>query len=288
MINKYIQKHIQPLSPIPTSTPQAGRLKEEVRCILFDIYGTLFISGSGDISLARQNSPHVDSIRTLLDRHDIQFTPRVLLKKFQDTIKTRHAALRQRGIEFPEVQIDHIWQQVLGTDPKINIEAFAVEFEYITNPVYPMPGLANLLTACRKMGLLMGIISNAQFYTPYLFKWFLGHTPEDLGFSPELVFYSFKFEMAKPSQALFKMAADKLIEKEIAPSSVLYIGNDMLNDIYPSKNSGFQTALFAGDKRSLRLRTEDSRCMDLTADIVVTELCQLIPALQDLARRESN
>ena len=288
MINKYIQKHIQPLSPIPTSTPQAGRLKDDVGCILFDIYGTLFISGSGDISLARQNSPHFDSIRTLLDRHGIQLTPRVLLEKFHDTIKARHATLRQRGIEYPEVQIDHIWQQVLGTDKNIDIEEFAVEFEFLTNPVYPMPGLADLLTACRKKGLLMGIISNAQFYTPYLFNWFLGNTPDDLGFSPDLVFYSFKFEMAKPSAALFKMAADKLMEKEVAPSSVLYIGNDMLNDIYPSKNSGFQTALFAGDKRSLRLRGDDSRCMDLTADIVVTELCQLIPALQDLSRRDSS
>ena len=54
------------------------------------------------------------------------------------------------------------------------------------------------------------------------------------------------------------------------------LGNDMLNDIYPARNVGFQTALFAGDKRSLRLRTEDPRCRDLTSDLVVTDLGQLI------------
>jgi putative hydrolase of the HAD superfamily len=122
----------------------------------------------------------------------------------------------------------------------------------------------------------MGIISNAQFYTPYLFKWFLDFAPEDLGFDPELVFYSYEFERAKPSAALFAMAAQKLRDKGLAPSSVLYLGNDMLNDIFPAKNSGFQTALFAGDKRSLRLRTDDPRCRSLKPDLVVTDLGQLI------------
>jgi putative hydrolase of the HAD superfamily len=86
--------------------------------------------------------------------------------------------------------------------------------------------------------------------------------------------------MAKPSVAFFKMAAEKLKEKEIQPSSALYIGNDMLNDIYPAQQTGFQTALFAGDKRSLRLRTEDPRCRDLKPDLVVTDLGQLMRHLQ--------
>ena len=50
----------------------------------------------------------------------------------------------------------------------------------------------------------------------------------------------------------------------------------MLNDIYPAKQLGFQTALFAGDKRSLRLRTDDARCINLSADLVLTDLGQLI------------
>jgi putative hydrolase of the HAD superfamily len=54
------------------------------------------------------------------------------------------------------------------------------------------------------------------------------------------------------------------------------VGNDMLNDIYPAKKLGFQTALFAGDARSLRLRTDDPRCRNLSADLILTDLEQLI------------
>ena len=50
----------------------------------------------------------------------------------------------------------------------------------------------------------------------------------------------------------------------------------MLNDIYPAKQLGFQTALFAGDARSLRLRADDPRCRNLSADLVLTDLEQLI------------
>jgi len=277
MINKKsIQQYLRPLKPIPTSLSPAGDSIDAIRCVLFDIYGTLFISGSGDISLAKQNSPQVEEIGQLLASYGVDKTPRALLDALHRAIKARHAELHASGIDFPEVKIDRIWQQVLQVADIASIRQFAAEFELISNPVYPMPNLADLLSACRQQGLLMGIISNAQFYTPWLFNWFLDSDPQDLGFSPDLIFYSYKFAMAKPSSALFIKAAEKLKEKQIQPASVLYVGNDMLNDIYPAQNIGFKTALFAGDERSLRLRSADPRCRDLTPDLVVTDLGQLI------------
>ena len=276
MNKQSIEKYIRRLTPIPTLLAPAGNLMNEIRCVLFDIYGTLFISGSGDISLAKQKSPQMEKIELLLTKYDVHKPARALLDEFYDAIKCRHRELRSQGIEYPEVRIDRIWQQVLQEDDQNTVRRFAVEFELISNPVYPMPNLAALLSACRQQGLLMGIISNAQFYTPYLFTWFLENDLQDLGFNSDLLIYSYNFEMAKPSAALFELAAARLAEKEIFPASVLYLGNDMLNDIYPARNAGFQTALFAGDKRSLRLRSDHPCCKNLKADLVVTDLGQLI------------
>jgi len=273
---KSVQQYIRRLAPIPTSLTPSGNLIPDLRCVLFDIYGTLFISGSGDISLTGQSSPQMEAIRILLNKYGISKTPRTLLDELHSTVKARHSELRNKGIDFPEVRIDRIWQQVLQADDHNTVRQFAVEFELISNPVYPMPNLTDLLSICRQRGLLMGIISNAQFYTPYLFKWFLDSDPQGLGFDSDLIFYSYKFEKAKPSAALFEMAAEKLKARKLPPATVLYLGNDMLNDIYPAKIAGFKTALFAGDKRSLRLRTADPRCRDLRPDLVVTDLRQLI------------
>ena len=274
---KSVQRYLHRLTPLPTSLKPGGALKEKIKCLLFDIYGTLFISGSGDISLAGKKSPEIEQLNQLLTKYTIRKSPQTLLNEFYRAIKTRHEKLRNRGVDFPEVNIDRIWMQVLSNDDTDIVRQFAAEFELIVNPVYPMPNLEKMLSACRHRNILTGIISNAQFYTPCLFKWFLDSDLKDLGFDPDLIIYSYRFEVAKPSAVLFKIAAEKLKAKGIPPSCVLYLGNDMLNDIYPAKGTGFQTALFAGDKRSLRLRTDDPRCKNLSADLVLTDLDQLIP-----------
>lgn len=276
------QKYIRPLTPLPSALTPTGRLRENIRCVLFDIYGTLFISGSGDIGSAAQDSARLQGIDALLAKYGIHKNARVLLDEFHGAIQSRHAELKNKGIDFPEVRIDKIWQQVLQIREQETVRQFALEFELMSNPAYPMPNLANLLSACRRGKISMGIISNAQFYTPCLFRWFLNAGPEELGFNADLIFYSYRYEMAKPSPLLFEMAAATLTGTGIQPSAVLYLGNDMLNDIYPACNAGFQTALFAGDQRSLRLRRDDPRCKNLAPDLVVTDLSQLIQHLEPM------
>ncbi|MDX2502553.1 MAG: HAD family hydrolase [Deltaproteobacteria bacterium] len=275
-----INQYLRPLKPLPTSLAARGELRERIECILFDVYGTLFISGSGDISVSQKNSPANDRIKQLLKKYSIRRSPEDILDKLHGSIKARHGALRSKGVDHPEVIIDQIWQQVLDFEDQNLIKQFAIEFELISNPVSPMPNLKTMLSACRKQKILMGIISNAQFYTPLLFDWFFNSNMQDLGFDPDLLFYSFQHQVAKPSPALFDMAADNLAARGIEPAAVLYIGNDMLNDIYPAHSIGFQTALFAGDQRSLRLRTDDPRCANLKPDLVLTDLLQLISHVQ--------
>ncbi|MEJ2164111.1 MAG: HAD family hydrolase [Desulfobacterales bacterium] len=274
------QKYIRPLTPLPTALTPTGQLRENIRCVLFDIYGTLFISGSGDIGSAAQASARLQGIDELLAKYGIHKNARVLLDEFHDAIQSRHAELKNKGIDFPEVRIDKIWQQVLQIRGQETVRQFALEFELMSNPAYPMPNLANLLSACRREKISMGIISNAQFYTACLFRWFLNARPEELGFNADFIFYSYRYEIAKPAPSLFEMAAASLAGAGIPPSAVLYLGNDMLNDIYPARNAGFQTALFAGDRRSLRLRRDDPRCKNLAPDLVVTDLSQLIQHLE--------
>jgi putative hydrolase of the HAD superfamily len=253
-----------------------GRLAEPIQCVLFDIYGTLFISGSGDISLAKKTSPETRKLQRLVQKFNIRKTPRDLIEELFRAIEDEHRRLRNDGIDYPEIKIDQIWKQILETDDLDSVRRFAVEYELIANPVFPMPDLDKALTACREQNLTMGLISNAQFFTPLLFEWFLHATPEDLGFNSELIFLSYQIGHAKPSPVPFEKAATLMNAMGLSTAASLYIGNDMLNDIYPAKQLGFQTALFAGDKRSLRLRSDDARCINLSADLVLTDLGQLI------------
>jgi putative hydrolase of the HAD superfamily len=278
--NNLLSKYIKPIFPRPSSFHRSGKLENKIRCILFDIYGTLFVSGSGDIGIATGESFKSEKLDELLNKYGIQQTPPEILNRFFASIENVHQRLKEKGVDFPEVEIDRIWMGVLKIDGLDMVRAFAMEFELIVNPVYPMPNLKKMLWVCKDLDILLGIISNAQFYTPYLFKWFLDSSPEDSGFHPDLIFYSYKFGYAKPSIFMFNAAVEKLEKMGMSAHSVLYIGNDMLNDIYPAKKAGFRTALFAGDARSLRLRENHPKCKDLSADIIITDLIQILDHIQ--------
>jgi len=269
-----IAEYIRPMKPIPTAMTRSGALTDKIECILFDVYGTLFISGSGDIHMTQKGPRDNHRFNKLLEKYNIDQKPRIVWANLFDQIETEHQAMRERGMDVPEIIIEKIWQDVLGLDLQ-TARAFAVEFELIQNPVYPMPRLKQMLHECRELNLLMGLISNAQFFTPYLFDWFLESNLEDLGFEPDITLFSFQFGRAKPSPYLFQLAVNRLKQRDLSAHEVLYLGNDMLNDIYPAQKIGFRTALFAGDARSLRLRKDHPRCKNLSADLVITRLDQL-------------
>ncbi len=265
-----------PLSPIPTGLKPSGSLHPPAACVLLDVYGTLFISASGDLHSFEIDPAKRETLRVLLERWRVPGTPEILVKQLLTAIQASHTRLKARGVDFPEVRIERLWNSLLRFDEPRRSKAFAAEFESVANPVHPMPRLREFLAGLKDRKILMGILSNAQFYTPALFKKYLGSGLKDLGFRKDLIFFSFQFGWAKPSLFLYEKAEARLRAEGIAAKQVLYVGNDMLNDILPARKVGFKTALFAGDARSLRLRKEDPRCRGVKPDLVVTDLIQIL------------
>ena len=155
-------------------------------------------------------------------------------------------------------------------DDTEKILRLAVEYECRVNPVWPMPGALKTIDNLRARGFRLGIVSNAQFYTPLIIEALLKKNLEQLGFEKALCVFSYKELKAKPSIELFQA-----LENSADLSKALYVGNDMLNDIWTASRAGCRTVLFAGDKRSLRLRGKDKRCKKLVPDAVVDHLHQI-------------
>lgn len=254
----------------PTGSPKAP-----IHALLFDVYGTLFISGSGDIGIAEKKAEQKSGLDVLMRKYGFGTSPDRLVRAFGEQVRSRHEIMKKKGVDFPEIVIEEVWKKVLECKDIELVRKFAVDYELTVNPVAPMPGLSTMLEKCRSMGVAMGIVSNAQFFTPYLFKYFCSKFPPGLGINPDLSIYSYRFGYAKPSFVLFHVAETRLASMDIRPKNTLYIGNDMLNDIFPASACGFQTALFAGDARSLRLRPGNAQCLAHPPDMVITALDRL-------------
>ena len=264
------------LAPIPSRYPAGGGLNKPIRVAIFDIYGTLFISDAGGIGTPKTDVPRVSGLEDVLRQYGIATSPDRISKRLVQSIRTAHHVKKERGLSYPEIEIDAIWQDILKWPDRNRIRDFAIAYEWTVNPAFPMPGLDETLRSLRHRGLKMGIISNAQFFTPLLFEWFLGAPSTHLGFDDDLTLYSYQHGEAKPSHSLFNICANRLRDLGFPPESVVFIGNDMLNDIVPAANAGWQTALFAGDRRSLRLHRNREECLKLEPDLVLTDLRQLL------------
>lgn len=276
MDDQPVRDLLQYLAPIPASPAPSGRLSKPVRAIVFDIYGTLFISGCGDIGSAENMALPVSALSELMHRFGIDASPEEMTRRLHQAIREAHARRKAEGIAHPEIAIDAVWQDILGWRDMDRVRRLALAYEWTVNPCYPMPGLEETLRILRHRGLIMGLVSNAQFFTPLLFKWFLGAYPERLGFDAALTVYSYRCGRAKPSEKLFRQCQDIFDQRRIPPRAVAYLGNDMRNDILPAARTGWQTVLFAGDRRSLRLHRDQEACRKIQPDLVITALRQLL------------
>lgn len=276
-----IEEMSRPLEPVPTGIKIDLHPIDGIETVLFDIYGTLLISGSGDVGTATATDSSEALAQALVAAGYKGNCPRAgelgpaLLKA---EIIQWHETARAGGIPFPEVEISRVWKNVIGKcialeilepdDDAQKILRLAVEYDGRINPVWRMPGAVETIETLRARGLRLGIVSNAQFYTPLVLEALFGKTIEAMGFDPALCVWSYQTLRAKPDVELFQNLKTDL-------SKALYVGNDMLNDIWTAAESGCRTVLFAGDKRSLRLRENDPRCAALRCDAVVDDLRQV-------------
>ena len=265
----------------------------DVRAVVFDIYGTLISSGVGDISLSSKSNSNDALLYTLsnqgikvLSTSDSTNLYNLLLLSIEYFQRKRS----KEGVRYPEVEIRQVWKyflEKLVTKKLINplpadldIEGLIIEYECRVNPTQPMPGLVDTLNELHQRGFKISIISNAQFYTPLLFDALIGKSLSELNICTDCAIWSYILKEGKPSQRLYELSANHLVKiYQIDPKQVLYVGNDMRNDIWPAQSVGFKTALFAGDKLSLRRRKDDPQCKQIEADLEITQLHQLLDCL---------
>jgi putative hydrolase of the HAD superfamily len=293
-----IRRLSQPLATLPTGVEPALHHLGEVQAVLFDIYGTLLISASGDIdtSAAAEQGP---AFQAALDSVGCPcpVDGAVAVAALLQEIAAEHETARRAGIEYPEVDIVEIWRRALARigargpsgpggeswgaaewSPE-DLQRVALEYELRVNPVWPMPAAAECLRQLADRGRLLGVISNAQFLTRHLLLSLWDQERSPCLWDDELQYYSYEHGQAKPGRHLYELAAAALLRRGVRPEQVVYVGNDMLKDVAPAQAVGFRTALFAGDARSLRWRSDDPRVAGIAPDLVLTSLSQLPPCV---------
>lgn len=110
-------------------------------------------------------------------------------------------------------------------------------YEPLSKVARTEPETAETLTALKKLGLKLGIVSNTFVSGESLDK----HLNQlgILDFFPVRV-YSYEFTFRKPNTQIFKVAADRIGE---TVENILYVGDRIDKDIKPAKKTGMKAVL---------------------------------------------
>jgi len=307
---KYFQqvdtRFVRRAAPQATPAPVACYTTElsGIRAVLWDVYGTLFGVGSGDLAASFNDEDGLTSaaaatvaefhLAASLEQLYPALPPAQALRDwYLQLIAASHSASEARGVTYPEVLIERIWQSILQQCCEAGYELAYAEpilhtayrcayfFDSSLQKTYLNTHAASCLRALVDNSVTQGIISNAQFYTPLHLRRLLRRAwdRQDLQledvFAVELTFYSYVLGLSKPNPESFARAQAALRSQGIGPQETLYVGNDMLNDIFGAREVGWGTILYAGDERQTQLHRDDPRCRNLEPDAIVNDLGQI-------------
>jgi putative hydrolase of the HAD superfamily len=264
---------------VPLQYPSHEEKLHDVQAVIFDVYGTLVDYRKAEFGdQASKERSLLDAFRAVinyfgLDPYLREINPgmepeRTLSDFYHGLIALEHEKARREDIETPEVRIERVWGVILlmvkrrgydvgglglGDEREVaRCMAYYYNFSALERGFYD--GVVWALERLKHGNLKLGILSNAQFYTPIDLNLFVRdqsngrYVDYTEFFDTELIFYSYEYGIAKPGVFMFRKLFDVLYEYHILPSQTVFVGNDLLIDIKPAQDIGMKTALFCGDR----------------------------------------
>ena len=287
----------------PAPCPSLQESLQDIRVAVFDVYGTLINYWKEEFgNEARKEQSLRDAFAktigyfkltdALIHMNPDEAPAKTLYDLYHGLIALKHGLAAGKGVSLPEIKIEQVWETILlmckrhGFDYAAAIRgtesdcaccmAYYYNFFAIGRQLYP--GVYEALRTLREKNILLGIVSNAQFYTPIDLTLLLRDssrgTLDDYNelFENDLVFYSYEYGVSKPDNGLFRKLFDALYELQILPSQTVFVGNDFTNDIGPAQKNNMKTALFTGDDRVV---FNNGACGGITPDLVFEQWSSL-------------
>ena len=274
-----------------------------VKAVLWTIYGTLVAVPQGELLFEH---PQDFVTEAALDKLIKEFkmwnsmsrkpgAPAIHLKEAYSKALTNLKMVGSGGEKHPEVAVERAWEEIIKKlrDYTFDVMSYGSLNEFAKKLAYfyqasiqgagAYPGAAETIRAIASGGRPQGLLADGQCFTFGQLQRCLKQQDADLDaaavFPINLRLISAERKSKKPSDTLFKAAAQILAAQGIRANDVLHVGSNLVRDIAPAKRHGFRTALFAGDKHSLAASPEQLKDPAFRPDVMLTELNQVLEVI---------
>lgn len=276
-----------------------------VRAVFWTVYGTLVAIPGGELRYEHEHAFVTDAafdkvIKEFKMWQSMSRKPGAPAAYMKELFRKALTTIRMAGgggEKFPEVQAERVWDDIVrklqqkeytfdaGTYGSVGdyVKKIAYFYHASIQGAGAYPGAADALRLAADRGAVQGLLADGQAFTGGQLRRCLKQ--QDPGFELDAVMpaafriVSAERKAKKPSDTLFKAAAQAALTKGIPPAEILHVGSSLARDIAPAKKHGFRTALFAGDKNSLVGTPAELKDPALRPDVLLTELPQIAEVL---------
>lgn len=289
-----------PIDP-PKAKPHLTQLP--VKAVMWTVYGTLVAVPQGELLFEHPQEFVTDAaldkvIKEFKMWNSMSRKPGAPAAQLREQYTKQLTMMRMAGSggeKYPEVAVERAWEEIVKKlrDYSFDVATYGSLNEYARKMAYfyhaSIQGAGAYPRAAETVRMLFegrktqGLLADGQCFTPgQLFRCLKQQDPDfepAPAFPANLRFISAERKAKKPSDTLFKLAAQALAEKGIRPGEVLHVGSNLARDIGPAKKHGFRTALFAGDRNSLAATPEQLKDPATRPDVMLTELPQVLEVI---------
>ncbi len=276
-----------------------------IKVVFWTVYGTLVAIPGGELQFEHAQDFITEAA---LDKLIKEFkmwhsmsrkpgAPSAYMKElFRKALTTMQLA-GSGGEKHPDVQTERVWDDIVKKLQQKEYTFDATTYgsidDYVKKIAYfyhasiqgtgAYPGAADALKLVADRGVAQGLLADGQCFTPGQLQRCLRVQDPNIALDAVMPgamrLISAERKAKKPSETLFKAAAQVAAARGISPSEILHVGSSVTRDISPAKKAGFRTALFAGDRNSLAATPEQLKDPATRPDVLLTELPQILEVL---------
>lgn len=288
---------LEPIAAAPFLKPLPG-----IKAVAWDVYGTLLRISDGELLFIHPQSMRMEialdkTIQEFNMWHSMSRKPgkpwEYMLSLYTKAYDDLRLAGSGRKGDLPEIDAARIWFKILekldkndyqyDVDQYGDLEDLSQKIAYFYHSSLQgweaTAGSAATVTALADAGVRQGLLADGQCFTPTQVLRGLqaeGKLAEPMGLiSPGLSTLSFLEGVRKPSKSLYLAAAQRFRDAGFSPDQVLFVGSRLREDLVIAKSLGFRTALFAGEKLSLKATAADLKDPAVKPDRLLTQLIQV-------------
>ncbi len=284
----------------PKAKPHLVRLPE-IRAVTWSIYGTVLAIAGGELYFEHPEKFVMD---VALDKTIQEFKmwgsmsrkpghPADYLREIYANLLGEQQTVPLKGERHPEILAERLWESfikmLLQKGYQFDASFYGSLNEFSRKVAYFFhaslqgtacyPGVVAALRHVKESGVPQGLVANTQCFTLVQLERALVRQDATAKLTelidPELCACSHEVRARKPSERLFRHALCALAKRDISAEQVLHIGSRVLCDVIPARRVGMKTALFAGDKASLRAAPPQMKDPATRPDVLLTDLSQI-------------